>query len=408
MRILHVLDHSIPLHSGYSFRTLAILRQQRALGWETVHVTSAKHTIATAPVEEVDGYTFHRTLPRGRLAERLPVLNQLAVIQGLARRVSQLIPELKPDVLHAHSPSLNGIAAIMAARRHGLPVVYEVRALWEDGAVDHGVAAPGGWRYRVTRALETWVLQRADAVTTICEGLRREILTRGIPDDKVTVIPNAVDARRFTFGGRADPALARSLGLESGCVLGFIGSFYGYEGLALLLRALPMMLERVPAIRVLLVGGGYEEDALKRQAAAAGLADKVTFAGRVPHDRVQEYYNLVDVFVYPRERTRVTELVTPLKPLEAMAQGRAVVASDVGGHQELIRSGETGLMFRAGDPRSLADTVLHLIEHPELALAMRDEARRYVETERSWSASVSRYAGVYAKLLNVRLYGLAH
>jgi PEP-CTERM/exosortase A-associated glycosyltransferase len=408
MRILHVLDHSIPLHSGYAFRTLAILRQQRALGWETMHVTSAKHTATTAAVEEVDGYTFHRTLPTGSLAERLPVCDQLAVIRGLARRVSQLIPELRPDVLHAHSPSLNGIAAVMAARRHGIPVVYEVRALWEDGAVDHGVASAGGWRYRVTRGLETWVLRRADAVTTICEGLRREIVSRGIPGDKVTVVPNAVDVRQFAFGGCADPILARSLGLEGACVLGFIGSFYGYEGLALLLRALPAMLERLPAIRVLLVGGGYEEEALQRQAAAAGLADKVIFAGRVPHDRVQQYYNLVDVFVYPRERTRVTELVTPLKPLEAMAQGRAVVASDVGGHQELIRTGETGLMFRAGDPRSLADTVLHLIEHPALAEAMRNNARRYVETERSWVASVARYASVYARLLDVRLYGLAH
>ena len=408
MRILHVLDHSIPLHSGYSFRTLAILRQQRALGWETMHVTGAKHTAASAPVEEIDGYAFHRTPPKGRLVERLPVLDQLAVIHGLAQRVSQLIPELRPDVVHAHSPSLNGIAAIIAARRHGIPVVYEVRALWEDGAVDHGVASAGGWRYRVTRGLETWVLKRADAVTTICEGLRRELVARGIPEDKVTVVPNAVDARRFAFGGRADPALARSLGLEGACVLGFIGSFYGYEGLALLLRALPRMLVRMPAIRVLLVGGGYEEEALKRQAAAAGLEKTVIFAGRVPHERVQEYYNLVDVFVYPRERTRVTELVTPLKPLEAMAQGRAVVASDVGGHRELIRTGETGLLFRAGDPCSLADTVLHLLEHPELADAMRNQARRYVETERSWAASVASYADVYARLLNVRLYGLAH
>jgi PEP-CTERM/exosortase A-associated glycosyltransferase len=402
MRILHVLDHSIPLHSGYAFRTLAILREQRARGWETLHLTSAKQTGATAEREEVDGFTFYRTLPTGGSMERLPVLNQLAVVRGLSRRLAQLIPEVKPDLLHAHSPCLTGIAALQAARPLDIPVIYEVRALWEDGAVDHGVATEGGVRYRVTRALETWVLRRADGVTTICEGLQNEIVSRGIPGTKVTVIPNAVDPVRFTVGGRTDPALAQSLGLGGACVLGFIGSFYGYEGLAVLLRALPKMIERMPTIRVLLVGGGYEEDALRRQARQAGIDGQVVFTGRVAHELIQDYYNLVDVFVYPRERTRVTELVTPLKPLEAMAQGRVVVASDVGGHRELIRDGDTGLLFRAGDPDSLADTVHRLLQHPELAAGMRVRARRFVETERTWADSVRRYAEVYARVLGHR------
>ena len=408
MRILHVLDHSIPLHSGYAFRTLAILQQQRALGWETAHVTSAKHNVGTAAVEHIDGLTFYRTPAAHPIIDRTPVLNQLAVVAGMARRLTQVIPELKPDVLHAHSPSLTAVAALWAGRRFGLPVAYEVRALWEDGAVDHGTASAGGWRYRLTRALETWALRRVDAVTTICEGLRAEIVSRGIPEDKVSIIPNAVDSARFQTGGCADPALARSLGLDGKFVLGFIGSYYGYEGLTVLLQALPKLLARVPHIRILLVGGGYEEQRLKQQAMEAGIAENVIFAGRVPHDRVEDYYNLVDIFVYPRLRTRVTELVTPLKPLEAMAQGRVVIASDVGGHRELIRAGETGLLFRAGDADSLADAVLHVVEHPDLAAAMRVKARHFVETERSWSASVGRYALVYGRLMNDRPYGLAH
>jgi PEP-CTERM/exosortase A-associated glycosyltransferase len=408
MRILHVLDHSIPLHSGYAFRTLAILQHQRARGWDTLHLTSAKHTGSTALVEEVEGFRFYRTPPRGGLLERIPVLNQLAVVFGVARRLRELIPQLKPDVLHAHSPSLTGLAAVWAGRRFEIPVVYEVRALWEDGAVDHGVAARTSWRYRLTRALETWVLKRADAVTTICEGLRREIVSRGIPEKNVNVIPNAVDPVRFKSGGSRAPELARSLGLNGARVVGFIGSFYGYEGLALLLQALPRMLAQMPDIRVLLVGGGYEEERLKRQAEEAGIGDKVMFAGRVPHDSVQSYYDLVDIFVYPRQRTRVTELVTPLKPLEAMAQGRVVVASDVGGHKELIRPGETGFMFRADDSEALAEAVLDVFRHPELAAAVRANARRFVETERTWAASVGRYAGVYSRVLTDPHYGLAH
>jgi PEP-CTERM/exosortase A-associated glycosyltransferase len=408
MRILHVLDHSIPLQSGYAFRTLAILRHQRALGWETFHLTSAKHTVAGPAVEDVGGLRFYRTPALKQWMERLPILPYVRVIQGLERRLAQLVPELKPDLIHAHSPSLTGIAAIRAGRRFGVPVVYEVRALWEDGAVDHGTARAGGWRYRLSRGVESWVLRHADAVTTICEGLRREIVDRGIRADKVSVIPNAVDPVRFGMQGLRRPALAKRLGLDGACVVGFIGSFYGYEGLALLLKAVPAMVGTMPSIRVLLVGGGYEEERLRRQAAADGIADKVVFAGRVPHDEVQDYYSLVDIFVYPRERTRVTELVTPLKPLEAMAQGRSVVASDVGGHRELIRDGDTGVLFRAGDPRSLAEAVLRVLNDPVLAAAMRGKARRFVEAERTWTQSVSRYSNVYDGLLPSRTYGLAH
>jgi PEP-CTERM/exosortase A-associated glycosyltransferase len=406
MRILHVLDHSIPLHSGYAFRTLAILRQQRALGWETEHVTSAKHHLPCPPSEVVDGLTFYRT--RGAFLERLPLGNQLGVIDGLSRRLKQLVPQLKPDLIHAHSPALTGVAAIAAGRRFGLPVVYEMRASWEDGAVDHGVARAGGLRYRLSRALETWVLQRADAVTTICEGLRRDIVSRGIPEAKVTVIPNAVDPARFRTDGKRSPELARRLRLDGAEVVGFIGSFYRYEGLDLLFQALPQMLVQRPSIRVLLVGGGYEEEALKQQAKEGGIADKVVFAGRVAHEEVQDYYNLVDVFAYPRRRTRLTEMVTPLKPLEAMAQGRVVVASDVGGHRELIRDRETGSLFEAGNPAALASAVLELLHDRDRAASMRARARRFVETERSWAASVRRYAEVYGPHLNANPYGAAH
>lgn len=412
MKILHIFDHSIPLHSGYTFRSRAILREQRALGWETEHVTGAKHAQElarqgkTAPAEEeVDGLHFFRApVPRGILAG-LPVLDQMAVVNGLAARLAEIIPRVRPDVLHAHSPALNGLAALRAAKRFGLPVVYEVRAFWEDAAVDHGTCKEGDLRYRATRALETHVLKRADAVTCICEGLRGDIAARGVPAEKITVIPNAVDIEHFQTGGAADMDLVQKLGLDGKLVLGFIGSFYAYEGLSLLLEALPRLLAELPQTRVLLVGGGKEEPALKWQAQALGVADKVIFTGRVPHGEVQRYYDLVDMLVYPRLAMRLTDLVTPLKPLEAMAQGRLVVASDVGGHRELIRDGETGCLFRAGDARHLADTVVQLLASRPLWPALRAAARHYVERERNWRVSVARYQQVYQGLSGARRGG---
>lgn len=399
MKILHILDHSIPLHSGYTFRTAAIIRQQRELGWETCHITSPKHYLDSPLEEDVAGLHFFRTPAVPKWASKLPIINQLAIIPILSRRLDDVVAKEKPDILHAHSPALNGIAAINVGRSHGIPVVYEVRAFWEDAAADHGTSKEWGVRYRLTRALETYVLKRANAVTTICEGLRSDIVARKVPEKRVTVIPNAVDTERFLFDGSADTTLLKELGLEGKDVLGFIGSFYAYEGLPLLVEAMPRILKYSPNVRLLFVGGGPQEEILREVAEKNNVSDKVIFTGRVPHDQVQRYYDLVDIFVYPRLSMRLTDLVTPLKPLEAMAQGRIVLASDVGGHKELIQHHENGYLFSAGSVEALADGVIDLLCSREKWPQLRETARKFVEQERSWPASVSRYRDVYASVM---------
>ncbi len=270
-------------------------------------------------------------------------------------------------------------------------MVYEVRALWEDAAVSAGVQREGGVRYRLSRALENLALREADAITTICEGLRTDILGRGIPALKITVIPNAVDAETFGATSSVDHELARRLGLSGKLVLGFLGSFYRYEGLHLLLEAMPRLVAANPDIRLLLVGGGEDDAMLRRLVLERGLGGSVVFAGRVPHAEVPRYYDLVDILVYPRLPERLTHLVTPLKPLEAMAREKIVLASDVGGLRELVRDDDTGFLFRAGDPEALATRVLEVAGRRDEWPAMRGRARRFVETERSWEGSVARY-----------------
>ena len=408
LKVLHVLDHSIPLHSGYTFRTLSLLREQRKLGWQTVHVTSPKHEASSKnpfqPEQTVDGWHFHRTAPApAGLLDRLPAIGGVAQMLALMKQLEQRLLEVarheKPDLLHAHSPVLDAIPALRVGRQLGIPVVYEVRAFWEDAAVDHGTTTEGSLRYRLTRRLETHALQRADHVFTICEGLRRDIVARGIPAARVTVIPNAVDIEGFELGGQADPALKARLGLDGATVVGFIGSFYAYEGLDLLMQALPTLLAARPDLRLLLVGGGPQDAALKAQAQALGVADKVVFTGRVPHAEVNRYYDLVDVLAYPRHSMRLTELVTPLKPLEAMAQDRLFVASDVGGHQELVRDGETGFLFKAGSAEALAAAVLQTLARQAEWPRIRQQARQFVEAERNWRTSVARYPAAYRTVL---------
>lgn len=396
LRILHVLDQSVPVHSGYTFRTLAILRQQRAQGWETFQLTSPKQGGGDEREEQVDDWLFYRTPAATGFPARLPVLEYRYLMKALRDRLAEVVRSVRPDILHAHSPILDAFPALEVGRTAGIPVVYEVRAFWEDAAVDHGTAREWGPRYRLTRAMETRAMRQADAVTTICDGLRGDILRRGISPDKVTVIPNAVDVSQFPFKAAADQDLMRQYGLTPGATLGFAGSFYAYEGLDSLLRAMPLVLRVAPQVRLLLVGGGPEDASLRETAAQLGIEDVVHFVGRVAHRDVQRYCSVMDVMVFPRVPRRLTELVTPLKPLEAMAMGKLVAASDVGGHRELIRDGYNGHLFTTGSPDALAKCLIGLLDKSTDSEPTIANARAFVERERTWAVSVERYRHVYA------------
>lgn len=407
LRVLHVLDHSLPNQTGYVYRTLGILGAQRSFGWETFHLTTPRYH-GEAPAEEtVDGWDFLRTAKSKVPLGGKPVVRELAEMEATRRRLNRVIAELKPDIVHAHSPILTGLPAWRAARKAKIPVVYEVRALWEDAAVDIGHATQSGFRYRATRALETMLLRRANGVVTLCEAMRAELASRGIAGRKIVVVPNAVDMTHFSQPHPRDEGLAESLGLKGRVVLGFIGSFYHYEGLDLLLQALPEIRATLPNAVVLLVGGGPQEAMLKELTQKLGLSDAVRFTGRVPHEKVRLYYDLVDFFIYPRKSIRLTELVTPLKPLEAMAERRLVIASDVGGHRELIRNDVTGYLFKADDPSALARRVIEAVKGTDRHDAMREAGRRFIETERNWIASGSHYRGLYRGILPRRTAALA-
>ena len=395
-RVLHVLDHSLPLHSGYTFRTRAIMKAQAAQGVEVRGITGFRHTAEGPLAEQIDGLAFHRTpgTPRGPAGMR-----EWREINAHAQAVVRLAREWRPDVLHAHSPALSGMAGLKAARLLELPLVYEIRAFWEDAAVGNGSGRAGSVRYRATRALENHVVAGADAVITICHGLRDDLVARGFPAERIGVSPNGVDLILFGRPAPRDEQLARELELGDGPVIGFIGSFYDYEGLDDLIAAMPALVREQPAVRLLLVGGGPMEAALRARAEASPAAGAIRFAGRVPHDRVERYYAQCEVMVYPRKRSRLTDLVTPLKPLEAMAQGRIVAASNVGGHRELITDGLTGVLFPPDDPAACAAALAALLARADQWPAMRDAARAHVAAYHDWGRNVLRYRDVYQALL---------
>lgn len=341
-RILHVLDHSLPLHSGYTFRTRAIMKAQQRAGWDVAGLTGLRHSAngggAGLAAETHEGLSFHRTPGHTALPSPMREWREVAM---LAERIRALHREHPFDLIHAHSPVLNGLAAHRAAQQLGLPLVYEIRAFWEDAAVGNGTGTENSPRYRLTRALETHIVRQADAVAVICEGLKHDLIA----------------------------AMAR-------------------------------LRRQQPGTQLLLVGGGPCEPALRAQAAASDAAEHIHFTGRVPHEEVERYYSLIDMLVYPRKAMRLTELVTPLKPLEAMAQRRLVAASDVGGHRELIEHGRTGTLFAADDPDALADAVGGLLTSRDMWEERRDTAQAFVRAERDWARNVHRYDPVYHSLLD--------
>jgi len=403
LRVLHVLDHSLPLHSGYAFRTAAILQFERKRGIDPYAVTLSKHEESwkkpAAPVESIGGFRYFRS---GFVRpSRIPLRTETQLMSVLGRRIREIASVDPPDLIHAHSPVLCAIPAIREARRLGIPVVYEVRAFWEDAAVDHGTDTRGSLRYRAVRAAETWACRQADRVVVICDGMKRELVSRGIPEGKIDISWNGIDPALYQ-NAEPDLEFARSQGLEGKRVLGFLGSFYGYEGLDLLVSAMGILTQRRANLALLLVGGGPMEERLREQVKREGLEGSVIFPGRLPKERVASIYALVDILVYPRYSTRLTELVTPLKPLEAMAMGKPLVASDIGGHRELIQQNRTGFLFAPGSVPALAEAIETVLDDDELRASLVREGRSWVSEHHGWSRTTSIYEKVYREALETR------
>jgi PEP-CTERM/exosortase A-associated glycosyltransferase len=396
MRVLHVLDHYKPHFDGYVFRTSYILKYQKEFGLEPVIITSPKHGKVDTSLEEIDNLKVYRTLPQD--FGNIPFLGEVKLMKAFQDRIEEVIQIEKPNIIHAHSPSLNGIPALRAGRKCGIRVVYEIRAFWEDAAVDQGKFREGSFKYRVSRFVETFLIKRVDALFTICEGLRKELITRGIFDDKIVVIPNCVDTVYFS-PVPYDEEIASRYGLKDKIVCGFIGSFYDYEGVDLLLEGYKRVLEIRKDVKLFLVGDGLEKDNLQEKASKMGLTDSAVFTGKVPHEQIKRYYSVMDILVYPRKKLRLTELVTPLKPLEAMSLGKVVVGSDVGGIKELITPDQDGFLFQAEDLDDLVRVLRYLIDHKKDLNAISKAAVETIQKRHRWELAVKKYLPVYERLI---------
>jgi len=403
MKILHVLETSIPNTVGYTIRAREIVTHQRRMGLDPVVVTSPLFATQEKGValQEIEGIRYYRTnhipVPASARSKWLSYKIRLQMLSRYRRAILEIASREQPDIIHAHSSYTNAYGALPAARRLGVPLVYEVRTLWGESAVVESGWRSGSLKHRFLWRLELGAMRRADRVVPIARGIRDELVSKGIDAQKMHIVPNGVDISRFVPRPR-DEELARSVGLSGRFVVGFIGSVLRLEGLATLLDAYALCQSQGGAAPALvIVGDGAERAALETQAARLGV--KVVFTGRVPHDSVASWYSIMDVLVYPRIRALINERVTPLKPLEAMAQGKVCIGSDVGGIMELIEHDKTGVIFRSEDPQSLASAILSLRDDPARMAQLREGALEFVKRERDWAIVVRRYGDLYHELL---------
>jgi glycosyltransferase involved in cell wall biosynthesis len=342
----------------------------------------------------VDGVEYHRLLP-WTMPGRMDAIAET----GLAH-AARLVTALRPSVLHAASNFQNALIAIALRDGFGLPYVYEVRGFWEDTWLSRHAATAGlegSDRYVRNRALETHCMTSADLVVTLGEAMRDEIIARGVPAEKVIIVPNGVSTEFLRPLPPAGPTRAR-LGLaEADFAVGVVSSLVAHEGLGTLLEAVKLLQDGGVPARALIVGDGPERNALQRRAEELGLSDAI-FTGRVPLSQVRNYHAALDVFVVPRTPDRVCQLVTPLKPVEAMASGLPVVVSGVSALGEIIKDEVTGMQFPPGDAAALAERLRRLHADPDLRRSLGENARAWVAHDRTWEHNAARYRDAYARL----------
>lgn len=403
-RLLYLLHNSLPYASaGYATRSHGLLRGLAA-DWDVLGVTRPgfpfdlpghDELLRVPPREVVDGVPYARLSTEPGAWPKNPVTRYVA---EYADAVVDLARRERPALVHAASNHWNGLTAVQAARRLGLPSVYEVRGLWEVTRASRNPDWAGSGMYRYIARMETDAARAADRVIAITEGLRTELVDRGVPEDRITVVPNGVDTRRFVPVPR-DAGLAERLGVTGRTVIGYVGSMLDYEGIDLLVRAAAALDRERADFHVLLVGDGAERERFEALADELGVLGRVvTFVGRVPHADVERYYSLVDIAPFPRLPLPVCELVSPLKPFEAMAAGKAVVASDVAALAEIVDDGVTGLLHAKGDAADLTRRLRELLDRPATVRRLGAAGRAWVERERDWATLAGRVSALYAEL----------
>jgi glycosyltransferase involved in cell wall biosynthesis len=401
---LYFLHNSLPWDSqGYATRSHSIIKSLNSRGWKISGITRLgypfdRHTNTPASqipdISEIDGVTYYRM---GRKIGRIS--NTASFLIAYANKAADFVSQLKPSVIHSASNSWNGLVANHLAREFGLPSVYEVRGLWEVTARSRNAGYEFTARHRLQVRLETQAALEADQVFALTNALKQELIRRGVDGEKITLLPNCVDADRFEPRIR-DTELEEQLGFGGKTVIGYVGSLLDYEGLDLLIQATDVLKSKRDDFRVLIVGSGAAHERLVALTDELNLNSLIKFTGRVPHAEVEKYYSLIDVAPFPRLALPVCEMVSPLKPFEAMAMEKACVVSSVDALTEIVQEGVTGRVFEKDSAADLARVLAELLDDPAQIKNYGVTSRQWVLGNRTWDHDAKIVHEAYERLLS--------
>jgi glycosyltransferase involved in cell wall biosynthesis len=400
-RVLHLLTNSLPhTASGYAQRSHSVLAAQQAAGWEVLAVTRLGYPVQIGKLgakteDVVDGVRYQRLLP-AKLADTLD-----ARLQQQAEELLVVALDFKPSVVHTTTPYANALVVRAVAQAVGIPWVYEVRGqLADTWASTRGPAAKESERYRLFQEREAEVMRDADLVVTLGSEMRANIVAAGIPERKVLIAPNGV-GERFLDEPVAATTARRELGLtEAGQYIGTVSSLVAYEGLDCLIDAFALLAPSFPDLKLLIVGDGVARPALEVQSRESGFGERIIFTGRVPREHAARYHQALDVFVVPRKDLAVTQSVTPLKPVEALACSRPVVATRLPALQEIVDDSVDGLLVQPENPAELSEAVAVLLRDDSTRSTMGRSGRAKVLASRTWTANAGALAAAYMELLH--------
>lgn len=459
MKVLHVLANSSPDVNGYAVRTQMLLQYQTELDdVENIGLTSPWYPDRDSMVKEhnLGDVRYLRTLHPSRRAKNRKISHKLVslftrkptavsleneiephekkilplrvidffyyglfkigracrhffrigwkvveekiLVQEFTRRIMAVAEEEKADIIHAHTPYRVGLPAMRAARKLDLPFVYEMRGMWEETAVANGRWMRNGPAYKRFQAYETRVLRKADAIICISETLRKEAISRGVPPAKITVVPNAIETSIFEneIISEVLPSAVQRLNITSKpTVIGYIGSLREMEGVDLTADAVALLHNKGHNVRFFVLSGTNGQAELRLHCKLLGIEDITVIMGPVPHSEVSGFYNLIDLFVVSRPDTRVTRLVTPLKPFEAMAMKKPVIASRLPALEEIIEHEKTGFLFQPGQKEDLALTLERCLKDPLFCMQIGANAKEWVVENRTWERVVKSTTSAY-------------
>lgn len=396
INVLQILiNYNYPL-CGYTIRSQEIVKAIKPFA-QSIIITNQDDG-NPAVVRDIKGVKVYRPFLSPVRLGKIPFLGYFLDQPIFNKKIiKRVFAENQIDLLHAHTPHDISLPAIKMAQKSGIKTIYEVRGVWEETKKITG--KKGGKKFEEMRDIETETMKKADKVIAISENLKKEIISRGIKKSKVAVVPNGVNIKDFSRI-KKDVSLAKKLRIKDKTIIGYIGTIRKLEGLQVAIKAMKKIIKDNPEIVLLIVGDGEYLSDLKQLVKKLNLQKHVIFTGEIAHSKITSYYSLIDICIYPRIDARVCHLVTPLKPLEAMAMGKFVLASDVGGLKEMVIPGVSGELFRADNELDFVEKILYYSRYPQKRERIAGCGREWVRKNRDWQKLAKLYKKIYQELIN--------